>query len=109
MTAKLNPQEADPSRAYKLIETRLTRLESGLGTILAVGNVSCSSSTTTTAVVVAGLSSTDSVHIDPANSGAASLDGWAYVSAIAAGQFSITHASSTLARTYRWFAIRPPL
>lgn len=107
MTAALNPRERDPSRAYRLIEARLARLE-GFGAIIDAGTVTCSTSTVTTTVTVAGLASTDFVHLSPASSDAVSNDGWAYVSAIAAGEFTVTHASNALTRTYRWFAFTPP-
>ena len=108
MTATLNPRERDPSRAYRLIEARLAQLE-GFGAIIDAGTVTCSTSTVTTTVTVAGLASTDLVHLSPASSAAASdANGWAYVSAIAAGEFTVTHASNALTRTYRWFAFTPP-
>lgn len=107
MTVTLNPRERDSFRAYRILEARTARLE-GLGYIFGAGSVSLSTSTTTTAVAVADLTSTDVVMTSPASGDAASLDGWAYVSAVAAGQFTLTHANNTLSRTYRWLAVRPP-
>lgn len=82
---------------------------SGSTGIVGAGSQALTNSTTTTAVTVAGLAATDQVVMFPADAGAASLEGQdSYISAVSSGSFTITHANSTVTRTFRWVAVRPP-
>lgn len=103
----LNPQERDHTRAYRLIEHRLTRLEK-IAKVLDLGSATLSTTTTATTVSVTDLTSTDKVYLSPASASAIAANGWAYVSSIASGQFTLAHSSNSVTdRVYDWFAVRP--
>ena len=107
-----------PGRAHGGgVETRVAELERKLavqsgaaaGTITATGTVSLATGAATSTVATdANIASTSLIYLAPTSSGAWSVD--AGISAItpASGQFTVTHAASSLTRSYNYIAITPP-
>lgn len=100
----VNPRERDTTRAYRIFESRVTELEAVRA--VAAGTVELASdSSTTTTVPAPGLAATDLVALTP--TAASSTSAGAYVSAVSAGEFTVTHAASASpGRTFTWMAVR---
>lgn len=104
--AGLNPQERDPSRAYRIISSRLQALEAR-PSLVATGSVTLTPSATSTIVTNGEVLAGDQVFISPQS--AAGATAVAHVSAATDGQFTITHDSSAATdRNVGWLAIRTP-
>lgn len=79
----------------------------GQGHVFATDDVTLDAApATTTTVNVADLLATDSVFVQPLNDAARSMEGFVHISAVVAGSFTITHASASTSRLYRWVALR---
>lgn len=106
MTRVVSQVETDLRKIIQLFNERFADLEAR-GYVFAEGTVTLDASSATTDETVADMLSTDRVLIAPASAEAASLDGYAYLSAVANGSFTLTHDNSALAaRTYAYAVLR---
>lgn len=113
MTRAVSQSETDLRKTIQLFNLRFASIETDVATldafgkVFAEGAVTLDLSSATTNVTVTDMLATDRVLISPASAAAVSLDGYAYVSTVAAGSFTLTHDNSTQAgRTYSYAVLR---
>lgn len=101
---------SDTPQHLRLIVSALRELQArALGHGMIAGSVTLGQSVTTTQVSDNRIKSGATVHLTPTTANAASIDSQdLYVSAVAAGSFTLTHDSNTATdRTFYYLAINP--
>lgn len=98
---------ADLKRQRNELETRLAAIESTTAPRLAsMGAFSLAASATSTTVTDANVSAASKIFTAPTDDGAVSLEGAIRCTA-GSGSFSVSHANSTVTRSYAYIVVNP--